>query len=60
MGALGKPKKTYGAQLALYTDLLNQHGYSTARYGYIWDIHGAEKRYDLDTLLGLRSCLSTK
>lgn len=48
----GKPKKTYGVQIALYTDILIRLGVSAGRYGYIWDIHGAEKRYELDTPLG--------
>jgi predicted RecB family nuclease len=54
----GKPKKTYGVQVALYTDILIRLGQSAGRYGYIWDIHGEEKRYDLDTPLGPKSpCL---
>jgi uncharacterized protein len=54
-GEEGKPKKSYGVQLALYTDLLIRLGISAGRYGYIWDIHGREKRYDLDTPLGPKS-----
>jgi predicted RecB family nuclease len=54
----GKPKKTYGVQIALYTDILIRLGVSAGRYGYIWDVHGQEKRYDLDTKLGPKSpCL---
>ena len=51
-GEDGKPKKTYGVQIALYTDLLERLGVSAGRYGYIWDIHGDEIRYDLDIPLG--------
>ena len=51
----GKPKKTYGVQIALYTDILIRLELSAGRYGYIWDIRGEEKRYDLDTPLGPKS-----
>jgi uncharacterized protein len=51
----GKPKKNYGVQLALYTDILERLGVSAGRYGYIWDIHGDEIRYDLDSPLGPKS-----
>ncbi len=51
----GKPKKTYGVQLALYTDILERLGVSAGRYGYIWDVHGEEIRYELDTPLGPKS-----
>lgn len=54
-GEEGKPKKTYGVQLALYTDILQRLGYSDSRRGYIWDIHGAERAYDLDIPLGPKS-----
>jgi len=54
----GTLRKTYGVQLALYTDILTRMGLSAGRYGYIWDIHRAETRYDLDVPLGPRSpCL---
>ena len=54
----GKPKKHYGVQIALYTDILVRLGISAGRYGFIWDIHRQEKRYDLDTPLGPKSpCL---
>jgi uncharacterized protein len=54
----GRLRRTYGVQLALYTDILARMGLSAGRYGYIWDIHHAETRYDLDTPLGPRSpCL---
>jgi predicted RecB family nuclease len=51
----GKPKKTYGVQLALYTDILDRLGVSAGWYGYIWDVHGDEIRYPLDTPLGSKS-----
>jgi predicted RecB family nuclease len=51
----GKPKKTYGVQLALYTDILERLGVSAGRYGYIWDVHGEEIRYELDAPLGPKS-----
>jgi predicted RecB family nuclease len=54
-GEDGKPKKKYGVQLALYTDLLERLGVSAGRYGYIWDVHGDVVRYDLDVPLGPRT-----
>jgi uncharacterized protein len=51
----GKLKKTYGVQIALYTDILERIGVSAGRYGFIWDVHGDEVRYDLDEPLGPRS-----
>jgi len=48
----GKPKKTYGVQLALYTDILERLGVSAGRHGVIWDVHGKEIQYELDTPLG--------
>jgi predicted RecB family nuclease len=54
----GKLRKTYGVQLALYTDILERMGLSAGRYGYIWDVHRTEVRYDLEAPLGARSpCL---
>lgn len=54
----GRLRRHYGVQLALYTDILEQMGLSAGRYGYIWDIKGAETRYDLAAPLGGRSpCL---
>ena len=47
----GKPKKTYGVQLTLYTDVLERLGLSAARRGFIWDVRGAEVAYDLTTAL---------
>lgn len=52
---LGKPKKHYGVQVALYTDILIRLGRSAGRYAYIWDIHGKETRYDLDVPLGKKT-----
>ena len=54
-GEDGKLTKTYGVQIALYTDILTRLGLSARRYGYIWDVHGAELRYELDIPLGPRS-----
>lgn len=54
-GSEGKPKARYGVQLALYTDLLERLGVAAGRYGYIWDVHGNEVRYELDAPLGPRS-----
>ena len=54
----GKLRKTYGVQLALYTDILERMGLAAGRYGYIWDVHRNESRYDLDMPLGSRTpCL---
>jgi len=53
--AEAKPKKAYGVQLALYTDLLERAGASSGRYGYIRDVHGKEVRYEFDAPLGPRS-----
>lgn len=51
----GKPKKTYGVQLALYTDILIRMGVSAARHAFIWDVRRNEVRYDLDVPLGPRT-----
>ncbi len=51
----GRPKKHYGVQVALYTDILIRLGRSAGRYAYIWDIHGKETRYDLDAPLGKKT-----
>ena len=55
---LSKPKKTYGVQLALYTDILERKGLSPGRYGYIWDIHGEEVLYDFQNPLGPKTPIS--
>jgi len=44
----GKPKKRYGVQLALYTDLIERAGIAAGRHAFIWDVHGEEVRYELD------------
>src|SRR6266511_3978713 len=43
----GRPKLHYAIQLALYVDLLERHGASAGRRGFIWDIDGEEVPYDL-------------
>lgn len=55
----GKLKKSYGVQLALYTDLLMRLGVAAGRHGYIWDVHGEEVRYDLDAPLSKRDPTDT-
>lgn len=50
-----KPKKHYGAQLALYADILERLGHSAGRRGFIWDVHGEEVPYDLTVPLGPRT-----
>jgi uncharacterized protein len=42
----GKLKKSYAVQLGLYTDILERMKCSPGRWGFIWDIHGKEVRYD--------------
>lgn len=54
-GEEGRPKKTHGVQIALYADILIRLGVSAGRYGYIWDVHAHETRYDLDSPLGSKS-----
>ena len=41
-----KLKKSYAVQLGLYTDILERLEWSPGRWGFIWDIHGKEVRYD--------------
>ena len=50
----GKPKKHYAVQLALYTDILERLGLSGGRTPFIWDVHGEEVDYDLDSPQGAR------
>jgi len=45
----GKPKLHYTVQLALYTDILERLGISAGRNPFIWDIHGREIEYDLNS-----------
>ena len=51
----GKPKKHYAVQLALYTDILERMGFSGGRTPFIWDVHGEEVIYDLNTPQGGRN-----
>jgi uncharacterized protein len=53
--AEGRLKKTYGVQIALYTDILLRMKVAAGRYGYILDAQLREHRYDLDPQLGPRS-----
>jgi predicted RecB family nuclease len=46
--APGKPKKTYAVQLALYTDILMRLGIDAGPHAFVFDIDGAEVRYDFD------------
>lgn len=41
-----KPKKKYAVQLALYTDILEQLGFSAGRKAFVWDVHGDQVDYD--------------
>lgn len=50
----GKPKIHYAVQLALYTDILEQHSHSAGRRAFVWDIHGDEVRYDFAAAQGPR------
>ncbi|GAB6909484.1 conserved hypothetical protein [Desulfosarcina cetonica] len=51
----GKLKRHYAVQLALYTDVLGQVGFlSRDRFPFIWDVHGQEVDYDLDTSISKR------
>jgi len=50
-----KPKKSYGVQIAAYVDILTRLDLAAGRYGYIFDVHGTEKRYELDVPLGSRT-----
>ncbi len=45
----GKPKLHYTVQLALYTDILERLDVSAGRNPFIWDIHGREIEYDLNS-----------
>lgn len=51
----GKPKKSYAVQLGLYTDILERLHCSAGRWGFIWDIHGQEVRYDFSQPQGART-----
>ncbi len=49
---LDRPKKHYGVQVALYTDILERKGLSARREPFIWDIDGDEFVYDLEAPMG--------
>lgn len=51
----GKPKKQYGVQLGLYTDVLERLGLSAGRRAFVWDIHRQEVAYDFTTPYGVRN-----
>jgi predicted RecB family nuclease len=48
----GKPKKHYGVQVALYADVLMRKGYLRTPNAFIFDIHGEEVPYDLQSRRG--------
>ena len=50
-----KLKKSYAVQLGLYTDILERLHVSSGRWGFIWDIHGKEVRYDFSLAQGSRT-----
>jgi predicted RecB family nuclease len=50
----GKPKRHYAVQLALYVDVLERLGLSAGRRGIIYDVHGVEVDYDLNSARGVR------
>lgn len=49
-----KPKKKYAVQLALYTDILEQLGFSAGRWAFVWDVHGDQVDYDFRVPRGTR------
>jgi uncharacterized protein len=51
---LGKPKKHYAVQLAMYIDLLNCLGFEHNHLGRVIDIRGDEVDYNLGSALGKR------
>lgn len=51
----GKPKKEYGVQLALYSDLLNRKGFNTSRRAFVIDKTGDRVEYFLDAPMGKRT-----
>ena len=53
-GDVGKPKKHYAVQLALYAELLNKLGFANNRLGKVIDIHTNEFDYDLNSPIGKR------
>jgi uncharacterized protein len=54
----GKPKKHYAVQLGLYTDILDKLGMSAGHNPFVWDIHGEEVIYELDSPMGKRDTTS--
>lgn len=48
----GKPKLHYAVQIALYVDILEQHGLAAGRRGVILDVHSREHVYDLAATRG--------
>ncbi len=51
----GRPKTHYAVQLALYTEILERKHVSAGRTPFVWDIHGREVPYALDTPPGPRT-----
>jgi len=51
----GKPKQHYAVQLAFYTDILKRKGFLGGRLPFVWDIHGQEVTYHLDSPRGPRT-----
>jgi len=54
----GKPKQHYAVQLSLYTDILERLGFSAGRLPFVWDIHGQEILYHLDSPRGPKTPIS--
>jgi len=54
----GKPKKHYAVQLGLYTDILDELGFSAGHSPFVWDIHEQEVIYDLESPIGKRDTTS--
>lgn len=52
-GEVGKPKKHYAAQLALYSEILIALGFANKHVGEIFDIDSKEVVYDLDAPMGV-------
>ncbi len=49
-----KPKRHYAVQLALYVDILRRKKLMGDEHPFVWDVHGEEVRYDLDSSRGPR------
>ena len=49
-----KPKKHYAVQLAFYADILRRKGSMGDGNPFVWDIHGEEVGYNLDSSRGPR------